>query len=140
MIWGLDFSGPMLEKARVKLPNAILSQTDIAGDWPANFQRRYDSVISVYTFHHFPMEEKVKLIRRLLKENLLPGGRLTIGDIAFNNSEDEDDLRRTMRDEWEQEYYWLADETIVELSANEKTAHYTKISSCAGVFHFNLQN
>ena len=140
VIWGLDFSGPMLEKARVKLPNAILGQTNIAGYWPATFQRRYDRIISAYTFHHFPMEEKVKLVGRLLNENLIPNGRLIIGDIAFKNAKDEDDLRRPMGDEWEQEYYWLADETILELQAIEITVHFTKISSCAGVFHFNLQN
>ena len=57
-VWGLDFSGEMLARARQKLPQAIFAQADLRSDWaaelPESFQRRFERIVSAYTFHHFP--------------------------------------------------------------------------------------
>ncbi len=136
-IWGLDFSAEMLALAQLKLSKAVLAQADLRAAWPSDFQRRFDFIVSAYTFHHFTLKEKVKLIRQLLRRSLAPGGKLLIGDIAFANPAEEDLLRRSLGTQWEQEHYWLADKTFKAFSTIGITVAFEKISSCAGVFQFS---
>ncbi len=133
-LWCLDFSEAMLEIARRRLPSAAFAVADIRGDWPPEFQRRFDAVVSAYTFHHFPLAEKVALIERIRRDALLPGGRLVIGDIAFADAAAQDAARLQAGDEWEQEYYWLAGETLPALAAKGIRARFVPVSAVAGVF------
>lgn len=134
-LWGLDYSEKMLEVARAKLPGATLAQVDItAGEWPLEFRRRFDTIVSGYTFHHFPLKQKVELIERLVATRLFVGGHMVIGDLAFRDADEQAALRQTLGDAWEQEHYWLADETMDAFAAVGFKVRFTKISSCAGVF------
>ena len=139
-VWGLDFSTKMLVCARRKLPQVIFGQADLRDEWPLEFQRRYQFIVSAYTFHHFPLAEKVRLVQRLFDEFLLPGGLVIIGDIAFDNSLEQERLSLKQGDEWEDEYYWLADETLEAFQMASLQAEFTKVSSCAGVFRINKQS
>jgi len=132
-VWGVDFSEEMLVRARAKLPGAIFARADVRHPLPPDFPRRYDAIVSGYTFHHFPLDEKVTLARRLVDEHLPPGAPLLIGDIAFPTAAGQDAVRRALGDDWEQEYYWLADETLPALAAG-LDARFHLISNCAGVF------
>lgn len=136
-VWGLDFSTEMLKMAQKKLPGAVLGLADLRADWPPAFDRRYNTIVSAYTFHHFTLDEKINLIKRLLARNLEPGGKLLIGDIAFRNASEEMLLRNSLGADWEQEYYWLADEALEGLSNAGIKASFFKISSCAGIFEIN---
>ena len=138
-IWGLDFSAEMLVRAAAKLPGAVLGQIDLRAEWPQDFQRRYDAIVSAYTFHHFTLPEKAGLVLRLLQEYLIPGGRLVIGDVSFRNQMEQDALKHKLGDEWEDEYYWLADETAAAFAQRGIQTKYTKVSSCAGVFEFGMR-
>jgi putative AdoMet-dependent methyltransferase len=133
-VWGLDFSAEMLAQARVKLPQATLVQSDIRGQWPPEFRRRFDAIVSAYTFHHFTLDEKVELAVRLCRVHLAPAGALVIADIAFEDTADQASVRRAVGDEWEQEEYWLAEEVLPALAAAGVKARFVKVSSCAGVF------
>jgi len=134
-LWCLDFSAEMLARARRKLPPATaFAQADLRGAWPPEFRRRYHAIVSAYTFHHFLLDEKVALARRLLADHLLPGGRLVIGDIAFPDAAAQDAARRRLGDEWDEEYYWLADDALRALAAAGLQAAVRPISYCAGVF------
>lgn len=133
-VWGLDFSAEMLARARLKLPQAVFGMADLRGEWPEEFQRPFHKIVSAYTFHHFTLEEKESLVRRLFAEYLLPSGRIIIGDIAFENASAQDQLRLSLVEEWEQEFYWIADETIEALAAAGLRSEFHKVSSCAGVF------
>ncbi len=46
------------------------------------------------------------MIQRLLCDHLVPDGKLVIGDIAFSNAAEQDQLRKKMGSEWDQEFYW----------------------------------
>lgn len=138
-IWGLDFSEKMLELSRLKLPEAVLAKVDLRTNWPKDFDRKFDCIVSAYTFHHFTLEEKVTLVQRLLKDHLAPAGQLVIGDIAFQNVADEDACRRRLGSDWEQELYWLADETLTAFNAAGISVQFTPISYCAGVFQFSAR-
>ena len=133
-VWGLDFSIEMLKLAQIKLPATTLALGDLRAPLPPGFPRRFDRIVSAYTFHHFPLTEKVGLIHKLLEDHLYPDGNIVIGDIAFQDAAAEGDLRRRFGGEWEQEYYWLADESLSALTAAGISAIYTQVSSCAGVF------
>jgi putative AdoMet-dependent methyltransferase len=133
-VWGLDFSGEMLARARRKLPEAVFAQADVRGEYPPEFQRRYHFIVSAYTFHHFPLPEKVEQIRRLADQYLLPGGAVIIGDIAFDNAAGLDRMRDSAGDQWDDEFYWLADESLAALHAAGLQAEWRRVSDCAGVF------
>lgn len=135
-LWCLDFSAPMLERLRRKLPQAVVGQADIQGEWPPEFRRRYDRIVSAYTFHHFPLEAKVELVRRLMDEHLNPGGRLVIGDLAFQDEADKDAARQKWAEEWDEEYYWLVDETLEAFARLGVKARFTRVPPFAGVFLF----
>jgi putative AdoMet-dependent methyltransferase len=133
-IWGTDFSPAMLEKARVKLPNAHLFQMDLRGIWPTEMNRRFDCIVSAYVFHHFKFTLKIQLIKKLIHEHLMPGGRLLLADIAFESQAALEVAKHSAGDEWEDEYYWLADETVSALTEVRLHAVFYKISSCGGIF------
>ena len=134
-MWGLDFSPEMLKHARTKLPHATLAVADLRTTWPLAFQRRFDCIVSAYTFHHFPLEEKVTLVQQVLTYYLEPGGQLLIGDIAFTGTAEEDAQRQALGEEWEQEYYWLAEETKPAFGAVGIQVDFMPISSCAGFLY-----
>ncbi|HPH94639.1 MAG TPA: class I SAM-dependent methyltransferase [Anaerolineaceae bacterium] len=133
-LWCLDFSAEMLAKAREKLPEANFARSDLRAGWPPAFQRRYTAIVSGYTFHHFPLEEKVAQIRRLFEQHLQPGGRLVIADITFPDAAAQEACAHQLGSEWEPEYYWLADEALRAFKEAGWQAEYTQVSPCAAVF------
>jgi len=136
-LWGLDFSAGMLAKAKIKLPYATLGQTDITSEWPPAFIRRFNCIVSAYTFHHFPWDEKVRLVQDILANHLFPGGKLIIGDVTFQDAREQNKTRIRVGDEWEEEYFWLENETLTNFTALDISTRFIKISYCAGIFIFN---
>jgi putative AdoMet-dependent methyltransferase len=132
-LWGIDFSGPMLEKARQKLPTAQLILHNLHLQIPAKFRHPFDRIVSAYVFHHFELDEKIRILRNLLP-HLVPGGRIIIGDIAFLDATDMEKAKIANGEEWEEEFYWLADESKSALQKAGIYAEYVQVSSCAGVF------
>jgi cyclopropane fatty-acyl-phospholipid synthase-like methyltransferase len=135
-LWCTDFSAAMLEKARAKLPAAHLVRHDLRADWPTALDRRFDRIVSAYVFHHFELDEKVRLVKTLLDGNLLPGGRLVIADIAFPDPAALQAVRLAAGAEWEDEFYWVASEALPALEQVGLRPAYRQVSSCAGVFIF----
>jgi putative AdoMet-dependent methyltransferase len=124
----------MVRLAQHKLPAAHVAVADVRAELPAEFRQRYDRIVSGYTFHHFPLEEKVGLVRRLMHASLLPGGRLVIGDLAFASAAAEAAYAAELGDAWEQEYFWRADEALTAFGLSGLTVTFTQVSPCAGVF------
>ena len=133
-IWGTDFSTTMLAKAKIKLPQAKFFQADLRCSWPTELERRFDYIVSAYVFHHFELDKKVKIIETLVRKNLKSSGKLIIADIAFQNQHALETIKRDAGEEWEEEYYWLADESETALAKVELTATFHQVSNCAGVF------
>ena len=124
----------MLEKARQKLPQAHFALHDLRTDWPPEFDLRFDGIVSAYVFHHFELEKKVSLCRELVSQRLVRGGRLVIGDLSFPSLAAKETFSRKIPD-WEEECYWLADESVVALQKADLKVAYRQISACAGVYH-----
>jgi putative AdoMet-dependent methyltransferase len=127
-----DFSEAMLARAQEKLPKAEQYLHDLRVPLPF-VNRRFDAVVSAYVFHHFPLTQKVEICQRLVQEALTPGGKLVIGDISFQSYQDMEAFKMTVSD-WDDEYYWLADETLSCLQKVRLNARYTQFSPCAGVY------
>ena len=133
-LWCTDFSEPMLEKARQKLPEAHFALHDLRLPLPAEFQRPFDCIVSAYVFHHFELDEKVRILRGLLP-NLAPGGRIIIGDISFPDAAAREKVKVAAGDEWEDEFFWRSDEALPALEEAGFKVEYTQVSTCAGIFH-----
>jgi putative AdoMet-dependent methyltransferase len=132
-LWCTDFSAPMLAQARQKLPGAHFLQHDLRTPLPVDWQRPFDRIVSAYVFHHFELDEKIRILRGLLPR-LAPDGRMLIGDIAFLDQAALDQVRAEAGEEWDDEYYWLVDESLPALKKAGLPASYRQISACAGIF------
>ncbi len=132
-LWCTDFSEPMLAKARLKLPGAHFLLHDLRTPIPPEINRPFDRIVSAYVFHHFELDEKIRILRDLLPR-LAPGGRIIIGDVSFQNRAALERVKFETGDEWEDEFYWLADEALAALGKAGIQAEYSQVSLCAGVF------
>jgi putative AdoMet-dependent methyltransferase len=133
-LWCTDFSQPMLDRARAKLPSAQFLLHDLRTDLPAAFNRKFDRIVSAYVFHHFILEEKIRILQSLVTRHLSPDGRIVIADISFPDAASMNKLRSALGDEWEEEFYWLAGESLSALRSIGLQADYVQVSVCAGVF------
>ena len=109
-LWCTDYSPSMLEKARLKLPEARLVLHDFRDPFPPELNRRFDRIVSAYTFHHFELDQKAALTSRLAREHVVPGGSVIIADISFPSVEKMREFAAAIGDHWNEEPYWLADE------------------------------
>ena len=135
-VWGMDFSKNMLAKAREKLPSLHTVLADL-GDksWSHSMGRRFDAIVSAYTWHEFDLAYKLGLLKQLSGEFLSTGGRVVIADIAYPDQ----NARAQAAQRWgllwsKAEHYWAADETIAACNSMGLSCTYKQVSSCAGVF------
>ena len=133
-LWCTDFSEHMLAKARQKLPGAHFVLHDLNSPMPPELDCLFDRVISAYVFHHFEPEKKVSIIKNLCAHSLPSDGYIIIGDIAFPDTTDRDKIRADLGEKWEEEFYWLVDESTFALNKIGVSVQYEQVSSCAGVF------
>ena len=84
----------------------------------------------------FRFDEKIEIIKRLISENLNPGGRLVIGDLIFKDFEALDQTRSIYRDHWDEEYYWLLDHDLPQIQNAGLQAEVDPVSFCAMVLTF----
>lgn len=137
---GVDFSAAMLAKAQERLPSVRLIKMDLTGPhWPDEpagpFDRGpYDRIVSNYVLHEFPWETKRAILERLADGYLAPGAPIVVGDVIFPDAAARDSVRDSAGDAWDEEYYWLTDETRSLLEAGGWRVEATQISFCAGVY------
>jgi len=132
-LWCTDFSEAMLAKARQKIPAAHFVLHDLRTDLPSGFTGPFDRIVSAYVFHHFELSEKIRILKSLAAR-LTPAGTIVIGDITFPGRAALEQIKAEAGDEWEDEFYWLADESLSALEGAGLQAAYQQVSSCAGVF------
>lgn len=131
---GVDFSAQMIAIAQAKMPRANLIEWDIENGLPAEMlTMKYDAIISTYALHHLTDEAKVTFIQGLLPL-LAIGGKIFIGDIAFQKREDLEVCRKDSAGYWdEDEFYFVADELHAALNGI-CICEFHPISHCGGVF------
>jgi putative AdoMet-dependent methyltransferase len=132
-LWCTDFAPLMIDQAKIKLPRARFFLHDLREPLPAELNRRFDVIVSAYVFHHFELDHKVNICRDLIDQHLNPSGRLIIADLSFPTFADKEKFKLTIRD-WEEEFYWYADESLAALKFAGMNVEYVQVSPCAGVY------
>ena len=129
-IYGQDFSHRMIELAQAKMPNAHLYYGDFTKGLVQELKdQRFDFIIGTYSFHHVPNDQKPAFLRSLLMQ-LNDGGRILIGDVAFETKDDMNRCAETAGDEWDSdEFYFVAE----ELKKEFPQAIFICKSVCAGI-------
>lgn len=129
-ITGVDFSRRMIEIAREKMPGAKLICHDFSQGLPgALAEETFDAIVCTYAIHHLTDGAKVEFLRELL-ERLAPGGRIYIGDVAFETRTELEECRRGSGDEWDEDEIYIVAREIME---SIPKAGFRKISHCAGI-------
>jgi len=134
-LWCTDFSESMLEKARVKLPDAHFITHDFRTELPPELaDKRFDAVVSAYVFHHVELPRKVEICKSLVRHNLTPGGKLIVADLSFQNQAAMEAFAHSIGDQWEAEPYWLVEDALPSLEQAGLQVDYEQVSACAGVY------
>ena len=130
-IYGQDFSKTMIRIAGKKMPDAHFYQGDFSkGLVEPLRERKFDFIIATYALHHLMDEEKWKFLKEL-KGNLKDGGKILIGDVAFDTRGDLEHVKREAGEAWdEEEYYFVVD----GLRKYFPDSAFIRLSFCAGVF------
>ena len=134
-IYGQDFSARMIELASEKMPHAHLYQGDFTqGLVEPLLAQGYDFIVATYSLHHLTDEQKVSFLL-VLRDHLNPGGRILIGDVAFENRSLLEQCQKDADNEWDdEEIYFVVD----ELKKAFPTLDFTRISFCAGILSLDL--
>ena len=130
VIYGQDFSSRMIELASERMPGAHLYQGDFAQGLVAPLKERtYDFIVATYSIHHLTDNQKIVFIKDLLT-HLNEGGKILIGDVAFETREEFDACMEAAGDEWDDdEIYCVAEELRPELP----NLSFEKITFCSGI-------
>ena len=129
---GLDPSERMLSQARAKFGPKDPVQLLLADDpflhvpFPA---ASFDAVVSTYAFHHVPRREHPAAVREMVRV-LAPGGVWALGDLVFENAQEE--ARALGRFQWlEVEYFARVAELrplLAELGMDLSAQQFTPVT------------
>lgn len=120
----------MIELAASKMPNAHLYQGDFSNGLVEPLRsQRYDFIIATYSLHHLTDEQKPVFINAL-RGCLKQGGRILIGDVAFETRDELEKCKKSAGDEWDNdEIYFVAE----ELRKYFPEISFMPVSYCAGI-------
>lgn len=129
-IFGQDFSEEMLKLAKDKMPKANLYLGNLADGLASGLiDKKYDAIVGTYSLHHLDDKEKVVLIKFLLTL-LNDGGKIYIGDVAFESRRDLEACKREAEKYWDDdEIYFVYD----EIKKSFPDINFEKFSFCAGL-------
>ncbi len=120
----------MLALAQQRMPEARLFCGDFALGLAAPLlERRYDAILSTYALHHLTDEGKIALLRTL-QGLLRPGGRILIGDVAFQDQAALDRCRTASGNQWDEEEHYFVYEALRPALLG---LTFTPLSPCAGL-------
>ena len=130
IVYGQDFSSRMIELALEKMPDAHLYKGDFTQGLvePLN-QKQYDFIVATYSIHHLSDTEKISFLKELLN-HLKAGGKILIGDVAFETRNEWAKCKEESGDEWDSnEIYCIAEELKLEFP----NLHFKRITFCSGI-------
>ncbi len=136
---GTDFSQEMLRIARRKAPAITFLDWDLRKPWPEELTGTFDRIVSAYVFHHFTLPRKVELIAALM-DRLRIGGKIILADLSFVDRPHINRARIQYKEGWDEEEYWVVDETLPVLQQRGWQVDYRQVSNCAGIYHITPDN
>lgn len=134
---GIDFSNEMIRIAQLKMPYATLIEWDLTNGLPEHFnQKEYDFIISTYALHHISDEEKVTFIKDLLPK-LSEGGKMLIGDVAFENRKKLEECRNANLHHWDEDEFYFAFDELKAALEGSCTLEFHGFLHCGGVIQIS---
>ena len=131
-IIGIDFSERMIGISKEKMPDAALIKCDFSKGIPPNIKNyKFDFIVFTYSIHHMIDSVKADLINSL-KGNLSTDGKIIIGDVSFENSNDQKVCQTRFCDIWDYDEYYYSYDDLKDKLDYSKTA-YEQISICGGI-------
>jgi putative AdoMet-dependent methyltransferase len=129
-IYGIDSSEQMVEAGQESMPKAHLKAADYSMGLPLSFTTKtYDIIISTYAFHHLDHYEKVNLMKDMLRQ-VKDGGKVIIGDLAFETTEEMKEFRKANKEKWlYEDQYMIYSEAVKDFD----NVTWEKVSKCAGI-------
>lgn len=129
-VYGQDFSEEMVKISREKMQKAKLYLEDFTNGLVDDLMnQKYDVIIATYSLHHLSDEKKIAFIKSLLSL-LNVGGRIYIGDIAFQTRKDLEACKIKEREYWDnEEIYFVYEELKIRLP----NLSFEKFSYCSGL-------
>lgn len=129
-VYGQDFSERMIELAASKMPNAHLYQGDFSNGLVEPLRsQRYVFIIATYSLHHLTDEQKPVFINAL-RGCLKQGGRILIGDVAFETRDELEKCKKSAGDEWDNDEIYFV---VEELRKYFPEISFMPVSYCAGI-------
>lgn len=129
-IYGIDASEQMVAAGQECMPEAKLKVADYSMGLPLSLmQTEYDMIISTYALHHLDHYEKVRLLWDMLRQ-LKDGGKIIIGDVAFESRAEMKQFRKENKEKWLYEDMYMLHE---DCEKDFENAEWIKISKCAGI-------
>lgn len=127
-IIGIDQSRQMLAVAKEKYPKLRVRLGEFLKIPYEN--QMFDAIVSTYAFHHLNEEEKrvgIAEMMRVLKKD----GKIVLGDLMFQNKDEEQIIRSTLSSEQTREldgeYYSYLNLLVKEVEQYEKRVLYKRI-------------
>lgn len=134
-VYGQDFSERMIELASERMPGAHLYQGDFAQGLVAPLKERtYDFIVATYSIHHLTDNQKIVFIKDLLT-HLNEGGKILIGDVAFETREELDACMEAAGDEWDDEEFYCI---VEELKEEFPGLSFEKVTVCSGILTISI--
>lgn len=129
-ISGVDVSESVVDAGKEDMPEAHLICDDYELGMPMEFLgEKFDAIIATYAFHALDHYEKADLIEELL-EHLNPGGKVIIGDIAFESKKEmKEHLKDVPKTLKKHDFPLLHHEAVKDFPE----LNWTKISGCAAI-------
>ena len=130
-ITGIDFSKKMLDICKADMPEAELIHHDPEQGLP-KLDSTYDAVVSLHYMKNLDFGEKIDLINDM-KSALIPGGKIYIGDVAFETLQAMEACAEEFEDLWDED-----DEDGAFIAKDLKSltklpTTFEKASFCSGV-------
>ncbi len=136
---GTDFSQEMLSIARRKAPDIEFLNWDLREPWHKDLVGTFNRVVSAYVFHHFTLPRKAEIIADIM-HRMHPDGKILIADISFVDRKHIDQARIRYKDGWDEEEYWIAEETLPVLRQYGWQVFYAQVTNLAGIYSISCDN
>ena len=127
---GMDMSEQIVNVGREDMPDANLVCCDYSMGMPLDFiKEEFDMIISTYAFHHVGRLEKIDLLEDMYR-HLKPGGKLIIGDLAFESMKALKDFRNANKEKWLYDQMYMVYDDV---KTDFPDAEWKQVSKCAGI-------
>jgi putative AdoMet-dependent methyltransferase len=134
-IWGQDFSQKMLEIAQSKMPDSRLFLKDFSDGLDDKIKdNKFDFIIATYCMHHLlDNDYRIAFMKELLGL-LNKDGKLLIGDVMFQNLDEQEFCKKDVGDIWDdKENYYIVD----DIKKAFPEVKFEKMSYCAGILELS---